>query len=191
MQTINDGTHDSLPAAVPASSRPDRARVPVTMPRQTDGKMRLDGSGAAKGQPEYPVDERGRVQGASQLETTKSKRVMANDRVYFRIRKEKRRCQEDRRKHSRLRGQDKSAHIALWVGRCLFSDLAFAGAMYGEISQCALRRGNRNFHRVFREMAKRWVPPNVRQGSRPSGALQKPFSIQMDWSEGPPYASYM
>lgn len=145
MQTINDGTHDILPAAVPANSRPDRARVPVTMPRQTDGKMRLDGSGAAKGQPEYPVDERGRVQGASQLEAAKSMREMANDRVYSRIRNYKRRCPEDRRKHSRLRGQDKSPHIALWVGRCLFSALAFAGAMYGEISQCALRRENRNF----------------------------------------------
>lgn len=76
MQTINHGTHNILPAAVPANSRPDRARVPVTMPRQTDGKMRLDGSGAAKGQPEYPVDERGRVQGASQLEAAKSKRAI-------------------------------------------------------------------------------------------------------------------
>ena len=118
MQTINDGTHDILPAAVAANSRPDRARVPVTMPRQTDGKMRLDGSGAAKGQPEDPVDERGRVQGASELEAAKSKRAMANDRVYSRIQKEKRRCPEDRRKHNRLRGQDKRAHIALRSGCC-------------------------------------------------------------------------
>jgi len=29
MQTINDGTHDILPAGVPADSRSDRARVPV------------------------------------------------------------------------------------------------------------------------------------------------------------------
>lgn len=100
MQTINDETHDILPAAVPANSRSDRARVPVTMPRQTDGKMRLDGSGAAKEQSKYPVDERGRVQGASELEAGKGRHVMANDRVYSRILNEKRRCPEYRRKHN-------------------------------------------------------------------------------------------
>lgn len=157
------------------SSRSDRARVPVTMPRQTDGKMRLDGSGAAKGQPEYPVDERGRVQGASELEAAASKRAMANDRVYSRIQKEKRRCPEDQRKHSRLRGQDKSPYIARWVGCWRFNGLVFAWAMCAAIAQCSLRQGNLFFRRKFNEMSKRCVPPNVRHGSRPSGALQKPL----------------
>lgn len=43
----NDGTHVILPTAAPIERRPDRARLPVTMLRQTDGKVRHDGSSAA------------------------------------------------------------------------------------------------------------------------------------------------
>ena len=84
MQTINDGTHDILPAAVPIDRRPDRARVPVTMLRQSDGKLRRDGSSAAKVQPEHPVDERGGVQGASELQAREQKRVVEQNPVYYR-----------------------------------------------------------------------------------------------------------
>lgn len=95
MQTINDGKHDILPAAVPANGRPDRARVPGTMPRPSDGKMRRDGSSAATVQPEHPVDERGGVHGAPELEARQRQRAIANCIVYIHRHKEKRRWQKD------------------------------------------------------------------------------------------------
>jgi len=106
MQTINDGTHDILPAATPIERRPDRARVPVTMLRQSDGKVRRDGSGAADMQPENPVAERGRVQGALELKHRRKQRVAENNAVYYRSQKEKRRWRKDQRKKCQLRGQD-------------------------------------------------------------------------------------
>ncbi|MFE3838906.1 hypothetical protein [Pseudogemmobacter sonorensis] len=106
MQTINDGTHAILPAATPIERRPDRARVPVTMLRQSDGKVRRDGSGAAKVQPKNPVAERGRVQGASELENWRQQRDTENKSVYLRSQKEKRRWRKDQRKRCQLRGQD-------------------------------------------------------------------------------------
>ena len=103
MQTINDGTHDILPAAAPIERRPDRARVPVTMPRQSDGKMRRDGSSAANAQPKHSVAERGGVHGASELEVSERQRVRENDIEYLRS-QEKRRWPEVSRKHDRLGG---------------------------------------------------------------------------------------
>lgn len=107
MQTINDRTHDILPAAALTQRRSDRARVPVTMLRQSDGKLRRDGSSAAKVQPEHPVAERGGVQGASELQAREQKRVVEQNAVYYRSQKEKRRWQKEQRKHDRLGGQDK------------------------------------------------------------------------------------
>ena len=112
MQTRNDGTHVILPAAAPIGRRPDRARVPVTMLRQSDGKVRRDGSSAADVQPKHPVDERGRVHGASELEACEQPRIAENRFVYLRILKEKRRWRKEQRKHDRLRGQDKSGSPA-------------------------------------------------------------------------------
>ena len=68
MQTRNDGTHVILPAAAPIDRRPDRARLPVTMLRQSDGKVRHDGSSAALMQPKHPIAVRGRLRGASELD---------------------------------------------------------------------------------------------------------------------------
>jgi hypothetical protein len=69
VQTKDDGKHDILPVA---RSR-DHAGMPVTLPRESDGKMRRDGSGAAWFlQPDgekHPVDERGRVHGAPEFST--------------------------------------------------------------------------------------------------------------------------
>ena len=106
MQTINDGTHDILPAAAPIERRTDRARVPVTMLRQSDGKLRRDGSGAADVQLKNPVAERGRVQGALELKDWRRQRVAENNAVYYRSQKEKRRWRKDQRKRRQLRGQD-------------------------------------------------------------------------------------
>jgi hypothetical protein len=108
MQTRNDGTHDILPAAVPITRWPDRARMPVTMLRQSDGKLRHDGSGAANVQPKHPVDERGGVHGAPELERTQRQRVEENSAVCYRSHKEKRRWRKDQQKHDRLGGQDKA-----------------------------------------------------------------------------------
>ena len=118
MQTRTDGTHVILPAAVPIGRRPDRARLPVTMLRQSDGKVRRDGSSAADVQPEHPVAERGGVQGASELEARERRRAVANSIVYSRIGKDERRCPQEQWKYDRLGGQDKRAHIARRSGGC-------------------------------------------------------------------------
>ncbi len=130
MQTINDGTHDILSAAAPDINRPDRARVPVTMLRQSDGKMRCDGSGAAEMQPEHPVAKRGRVQGASELEDWRKQRDTCKKSVYLRNLKEKRRWMQSLAKHDRLRGQDKgNRHRAAAVsGQALVCTLFWGGA---------------------------------------------------------------
>lgn len=112
MQTINDGTHDILPVAAPFTQRPDRARMSVTMLRQSDGKLRRDGSSAANGQPKHPVDERGGVQGASELQVRERQRAVAKNVVYLRSQKEKRRWRKQQQKHDRLGGQDKGARCA-------------------------------------------------------------------------------
>jgi hypothetical protein len=78
------------------------------MLRQSDGKLRHDGSGAANVQPEYPVDERGGVHGAPELERTERQRVEENSPVCYRSHKEKRRWRKDQQKYDRLGGQDKA-----------------------------------------------------------------------------------
>lgn len=118
MQTRNDGTHVILPAAAPIARRPDRAGLPVTMLRRSDGKVRHDGSSAAFMQPVDPVADRGRLHGASGLDARIRNRAIEHRIVYYRRFGEKRRCQKDHRKHNRLRRQDKRAHIALRFGLC-------------------------------------------------------------------------
>lgn len=107
MQARNDGKHVILPAAAPIERRPDRARMPVTMPRQSDGKLHRDGSRAATVQPKHPVAECGRVHGASELHANERKRIAEYRFVYHRSRKEKRRWMQSLAKHDRLRGPDK------------------------------------------------------------------------------------
>lgn len=116
MQTRNDGTHVILPAAAPIDRRPDRARLPVTMLRQSDGKVRHDGSSAARAQSIEPVAERGRLHGASDLEVRERQRAAEKNVVYLRGRKEKRRWRKEPRKHDRLRRQDKGARGTLRSG---------------------------------------------------------------------------
>ena len=124
MQTRTDGTHVILPAAVPIGRRPDRARLPVTMLRQSDGKVRRDGSSAADVQPEHPVAERGGVQGASELEARERRRAVANSIVYSRIGKDERRCPQEQWKYDRLGGRDKRAQGALRSVGCFCSGIS-------------------------------------------------------------------
>lgn len=60
---LADGAGHTLPAAAPIARWPDRARLPVTLLRHSDGKVRHDGSRAANKQRCYPVAERGRLHG--------------------------------------------------------------------------------------------------------------------------------
>jgi hypothetical protein len=82
--------------------------MPVTMLRDSDGKMRLGGSNAARLQPHHPVDERGRMHGVPELSAFAEQRIAAKIRVEFTNAKEKRRWGTRRAKRSRLRRQDKS-----------------------------------------------------------------------------------
>ena len=107
MQTKEDGKHAILPAA----ERSDRARVPVMMPRESDGKMRHGGSKAARTQHQHPVDERGRVHGVPELSAKADKRVAGKLSVVLKTGKEKRRWGTRRANQPRLRGQDKSRKV--------------------------------------------------------------------------------
>jgi hypothetical protein len=82
--------------------------MPVTMPRDSDGKMRLGGSNAARLQPHHPVDERGRLHGAPELDPFAEQRIVEKRRVEFSNEKEKRRCRKRSLTATRLRRQDKS-----------------------------------------------------------------------------------
>jgi hypothetical protein len=104
VQTKDDGKHAILPVAEPS----DHARMPVTMPRDSDGKMRLGGSNAARLQPHHPVDERGRLHGAPELDPFAEQRIVEKRRVEFSNEKEKRRCRKRSLTATRLRRQDKS-----------------------------------------------------------------------------------
>jgi hypothetical protein len=104
VQTKDDGKHAILPVAEPS----DHARMPVTMPRDSDGKMRLGGLNAARMQPHHPVDERGRLHGAPELDPFAEQRIAAKLRVDFSNVKEKRRCRKSSLTATRLRRQDKS-----------------------------------------------------------------------------------
>lgn len=120
MQTRIDGTHDILPVAGSPTAVPDHARLLVMWPRESDGKMRRDGSDAARGQPQHPVAERGRVHGAPELSPRMVERIADKISVVCSIRKEGRRWRQQRPNNDRLRGPDKRPHIAARGGR-LFS----------------------------------------------------------------------
>jgi hypothetical protein len=58
---------------------------------QSDGKVRHDGSSAAQVQPKHPVDERGGLLAASELEAHELRRPLAKVVAYYRNHEEKRR----------------------------------------------------------------------------------------------------
>ncbi len=115
---LADGAGHTLPAAAPIARRPDRARLPVTLLRHSDGKVRHDGSRAANKQRCYAVAERGRLHGASALDARVRDRGLEHRIVYYRNLEEERRWKESRGKYDRLRRQDKRAHIALRSDGC-------------------------------------------------------------------------
>ena len=60
---------------LPVAGQPDHAGMPVTLPRESDGNMRRDGSKVARllqpSDENQAVDERGRVHGAPELSFVK------------------------------------------------------------------------------------------------------------------------
>ncbi len=89
MQTKDDGKHAILPVANHVTTRVmtrwNHARLPVMMPRRSDGKMRRDGSTAAFVQHHNPVDERGGVHGVPELSFDVEQRVAEKTIVYFNV----------------------------------------------------------------------------------------------------------
>jgi hypothetical protein len=51
------------------------------LPGESDRNVRRDGSSVAPAQPKQPVNERGRLHGASELLTDVDWRIAANDRM--------------------------------------------------------------------------------------------------------------
>lgn len=123
MQTRNDGTHVILPAAGPIDRRPDRAGLPVTLLRHSDGKVRHDGSRAANKQCCYAVAERGRLHGASGLDARVRNRGIEHRIVCYRRLEEERRWKESHGKYDRLRWQDKRQQCAACLRSFIFSYL--------------------------------------------------------------------
>lgn len=118
MQTRNDGTHVTLPAAAPIARGPDRAGLPVMMLHQHDGKVRHDGSRAASKQRCYAVAERKRLHGASELGASKGNRSIEHRMVYYRRLGEKQRRRTSLTNYDRLRWLDKRAHVVPRSSAC-------------------------------------------------------------------------
>lgn len=139
MQTRSDETHVILPAAALTNSRPNRAGLPVTLLRHSDGKMRHDGSSAATMQPNHTVAERGRLHGVSELNGQKRNRSAENRFAYYRRCKDGRRSSQSIAKHNRLRWQDKRAHIAPRFCGCYCWIFWCVGTLQDSSAMCAER----------------------------------------------------
>ena len=111
VQINDDGTHAILPVTSRTPVQPDHARVPVMWLRRSDGKLRRDGSRAALLQRHYPVDERGRLHGASGLAVVDEPRVLARIRGPCRSKGEVGQWVRQRSMLDRLRRQDKSRKV--------------------------------------------------------------------------------
>ncbi len=109
-----------------------------TLRRQTDGKLRHDGSSGAFVQPEAPVAERGRPHGASELDLGISDRDVEYRFVYYRTLEDDLRCCKGREKYDRLRWQDKRPHIARRLGGCV--SMGYAKISQRVDATCTLRR---------------------------------------------------
>jgi len=98
---------------LPVAGRPDHAGLPVTLPRESDGKVRRAGSEVAWAlQPDdekHPVDERGRVHGAPGFSQVAELPLMAKNTVECRIIMERRRCRRSFAGDTQLRAQDKAS----------------------------------------------------------------------------------
>jgi hypothetical protein len=95
----------------------------VNMPRNSDCDMCLDDQDAAATQRKHPVNEPGRVHGASELDIVVLSSIHALMWPQNRIKEEKRRWTINQRKLSQLRGQDKSNGSPCGVNHCLHVEI--------------------------------------------------------------------
>jgi hypothetical protein len=89
--------------------------APVNMPRNSDCDMRLDDQDAAATQRKYPVNEPGRVHGASELDIVVLQSIYALIWRQNRSKEEKRRWTINQRNLSQLRARDKTGRARLGV----------------------------------------------------------------------------
>ena len=153
--TLAVGAGHTLPVA---RSR-DHAGMPVTLPRESDGKMRRDGSEVARalqpGGENCPVDERGRVHGAPGFLPIAALPLAAKNRVECRNITERRRCPRSLAKHARLRGQDKRAQGAARSVVCFCFRFSL-------IRQCAASA--RNVRAIINTLLRRSFPHTAEAG---------------------------
>jgi hypothetical protein len=110
---MDDGKHDILPVA---GAILDHARMPVTLPRQSDADMRRDGSTTAQTVPNLPsmsAEECTAPQdshtGIGSTRWLNSQRTLSQNRASPDTVESRRRRWPEREKRPRLRRQDKSA----------------------------------------------------------------------------------
>ena len=81
---------------LPVAVHPDHAGMPLTLPRESDGEMRRDGSEVVwllqPSDEKHAVDERGRVHGAPELSPVNELLSAEKIRVECRDISERRRC---------------------------------------------------------------------------------------------------
>jgi hypothetical protein len=96
----------------------DHARMPVTMPRNSDSDMCRDGSSAASEQSKNAVDEHGRVYSVSDLDHFAPPRATGSNRVPLLAIEETERWRVGRKSWDQIRGQDKrraiQRHLCGW-----------------------------------------------------------------------------
>ena len=120
-QIACSGAGHTLPVAAQLAVS-DHARLPVMMPRQSDGKMRRDGSSAARPQPPQPVDERGGLHGAPDFSSPVARALAATRTRALKSKEERRRWRRSSDSSHRLGRQDKAgvpAAVAALLRDCL------------------------------------------------------------------------
>jgi hypothetical protein len=124
MQTIGRRETRYLACGGPRSTT---LGAPVNMPRNSDCDMCLDDQDAAATQRKYPVNEPGRVHGASELDIVVLSSIHALMWPQNRIKEEKRRWIINQRKLSQLRARDKTgrARLGFWGGFQVVSRVPF------------------------------------------------------------------
>ncbi len=152
MQIRDDGTHAILPATRYPKGRRDRAKLPVTWLRQTDGKLRRNGYAAAIVQPRHAVAERGKLHGALGLLAVEELQIRPRCRRVFddedgehRWRKRRRRSRLRGRTSGRLKRQDKSASPRRRIGGRKFLCPLLTAWHHSENGGVANRRKRREF----------------------------------------------
>jgi len=111
VQSKDDGTHTILPVTSPRECAARSRSSAVMMLRHSDGKMRRDGIRAARTQPDFAVDERGRLHGTPGLSCMVECRGLACIRGLVTTEEMKDEWVRTRKKLDRLGWQDKSRKV--------------------------------------------------------------------------------